>query len=522
MNILPLRKRIFSALLLLTCLLAACIGQGKPAPVASPTPAATKVTAASGTPTPLFLTPTTSVDHALLPTRTPHPTDTPSPTPAGEVAFQSTFNPKMAMTRTLSSPQKCPPINPALKPDFPLDQAGMLIPHFEYWPKAMEFLNAGGNPSLLRDYLVGTEPRFGAEMDLTGDGIPELVIIESWQEGGVDILTCKDGQFIDALSFLTGNELEIITIKDMNLDGIPEIALRESVNSAGIRIYYIYKWNGTEFQSLIPSDAQLILWFGTPVGKAMTWYNHWRSKLLSPNQEIEASVSTDSIEDIDGNGTSELVIKNHLPFITRMDYGPYRNFTETYEWNGYFFNLARVAIDPPTYRFQAVEDADRLSLMGEYPQALALYQEVISNNSLLAWSQDNYLARLGGDPGTPTPTLIRRIPDEYDNEAAYARYRIMLLRLLQHQPTAAQTMYNDLEKTYPEGQTGHIYAELASRFWDDYQASQKMGEACAQAIQFADAQQDSIFTYLGNVENGSEVFGEQGHFYTSWDLCPFQ
>jgi hypothetical protein len=506
-------KRIQSVTLLLVFFITSCAGQGRSTPL-PPTSTAPKITpiVPSRTFTPR-LTQTPSLSRTPL-----FSTVGPSSTPRLDPAFLSTFDPKTAVTRTHSNQQKCPKVNQALKPDFPLERDRSLVPYSEYWPKALEFLNAGGKPSLLRDYLAGTNPEFGAEVDLTGDGVPELLI----SSVAANVLMCVNGRYEDMLSVVTGDPFpspRILAIQDMNLDGMPELILKGNVMSAGELIYYIYEWNGTAFQSLIWSNEKLSPWFHTSVGKAMIWYG----TSISDEEELDGLSDTATIEDVDGNGTLELILHGNIPIPKYLYDGPWRKITETYQWNGYYFALSSLDIIPPVYRFQAVEDADRLSLMGKYQQALNLYLEAISSHTLAAWILDQYHSQFRAEiSGTPTPTLIPFNQEEYNNLAAYALYRIMLLHVMQFETDTAETAYNDLIKNYPVGQTGHLYAELAAQFWENYSILHRIGEGCSAAIRFADDHKDDIYTYLGNVDGSANTYGYWSHYYTSWDLCPFE
>ena len=506
-------KRIQSVTLFFVFLLTSCAGQGRSTPI-PPTSTVPKIIpiVPSRTFTPQ-LTQTPSLSRTPLFT-TVGPSSTLTLDPA---AFLSTFDPKIAVTRTRSSPQKCPTVNADLEPEASLNYSYMDGDFKKTFQYIFDYLNGGGQPERIRDYL-NLPPNFWAQMDLTGDGVPELVIAIH----GVDILMCKDGKYIAVMHALSEPDLaDILAINDMNLDGVPEIVFRGGIISPGVLVYCIYEWNGTNFQSLIWSELELASWHTTPVGTAMSWYGGPGTYSPSDEQMIGGGLSTASIQDMDGNGTLELVLKYDIPEPKYLQWGPFRKYTETYQWNGSFFSLAQVVIDPPVYRFQAEEDGDRLSFIGEYQQALELYQKVISSYKLAPWSQDNYLARLHMYSGTPTATMVPTNQDEFYNLAAYARYRIMLLRLLDNKVGAAEITYNDLEKTFPAGKAGHLYAELATRFWENYKVSQNMADACSAAIQFADEYPDSIYKYLGNVEDGPLSFGDQGHFYTSGDLCPF-
>jgi hypothetical protein len=48
--------------------------------------------------------------------------------------------------------------------------------------------------------------------------------------------------------------------------------------------------------------------------------------------------------------------------------------TDIWRWNGEHYLLFRENPDPPTYRFEAVEDGDRLSGTGLFDEAVASYQ----------------------------------------------------------------------------------------------------------------------------------------------------
>ena len=176
-------------------------------------------------------------------------------------------------------------------------------------------------------------------------------------------------------------------------------------------------------------------------------------------------------------------------------------------------------MDPPEYRFQAVQDADQLSLAGEYDQALALYQEAILSDELDWWSPEKreYLLAVwrGADPGSPT------LASDHD----YRLFRIgCLLTIPDHSSSYsagwisdARTVYDTLQAKFPEGQPGHIYAELATAFWDDFTATLDLSSACLKAMGFAISKRSEILPSLG-----SEHHGYQSQQYRPEDICPFR
>jgi len=316
--------------------------------------------------------------------------------------------------------------------------------------------------------------------------------------------------------------LALLAIQDMNLDGIPEMVLEDEIFSAGVRMYKIYEWDGKEFQSLIWPGAEFYAWFSTPHGRGLSWYGNWGTNSLSPFNEIDGIASTASIEDTDGNGTKELIIHNQVPPERHRGISPWRATTDVYKWNGVIFMWYQVEIEPPIYRFEAVQDGDRMSLLGEYEEALASYQDVISSDTLYGWSLENYEQQLYAlNQFTPTPTPIPVIQDEYDNLVAYAHYRIILLQIIQGDSVSAQATYKTLQEKFPDGTQGHRFAQMAAEFWQEYQFSQSLSEACLTAINYAEEYQNEIFAYLGNTEEDNS-HGSQSHYYTPWDMCPFE
>ncbi len=179
----------------------------------------------------------------------------------------------------------------------------------------------------------------------------------------------------------------IVDIKDMNLNGVDEIVAIDGDDR--IRIVTILEWDGNRFQSLI-------------LDRDLPW-NPLQScsDLLGPSWAY--------VQDTDNNGTLELVLKQVIPIWSEYSYGlPWRKETRICTWNGTAFVLTQREIDtPPEYRFQAVQDGDLAARAGEYDQALSLYQQAISSNILLGWSQAwrNYeMEKYNDQAFDPTPT----------------------------------------------------------------------------------------------------------------------
>jgi hypothetical protein len=520
------RRRYYLVVLCLTLCLAACVA-APPAPptVVAPTTSRADPTAAAPTLTltrPPADTPTPQVTLNLstpAPSRTSRhseltqdaiavasePTGTPAPPPT------ATFDPLHLVRRTPAPPAQCPAVKP-----------GLPTPNFNYrasGPDAIDsllgqirdFLNAGGAPQAIingyhhydpdADYLV-------QDKDVTGDGVPDLLITTP---GFMDVLICQNGQYqvqrliSDTLHFVS--QPLIVNIVDMNGDGVAEIIA--IAGDARLGIVYVLEWDGSLFQ-LLNQDFSGGRNYPDPC-----------SDLLGPTSWVYAV-------DTDHNGLLSLVFKQSIPIAADyLDGLPWRKETRTCVWNGSTFELAHTEItDPPQYRFQAVQDGDRASLAGDYPKALDLYQQAIFSDTLQAWSFDRFLyeGELPDQTNPGAPTLMplpTPDPVEYPSLAAYARYRILLLYVIQGDLTDAKTVYDTLQAKFPTGQVGHADAEMAVAFWDDYQASHSVAQACAKTIDYATLHPTDVLAYLGRSDFSQTPFGDQSLIYTPQAVCPF-
>ena len=344
---------------------------------------------------------------------------------------------------------------------------------------------------------------------MTGDGVPDLLLTQSELLG---VYYCKNGQYQAQWlisDYVTIFPPAIVAITDMNHDGINEIMALNGDDRG--RDVYVFSWDGSGFQSLLNLN------YGS--GSC--------SHLLGPDSWAYA-------QDINGDGTLELVLKQGIPIWDEYVSGlPWRKEIRTCTWDGSTFVLTHTEItDPPQYRFQAVQDGDRASLAGDDAKALDLYQQAIFSDTLQAWSQDRYFHELDLYQQTLDPQVTPRpLPApglaEYPGLAAYARYRIMLLYMVRGDLADAKTVYDTLETKFPAGQIGHPDAEMATAFWSEYQTSQSVAQACGQAIDYATHYPVEVLAYLGTIDYSLKLFGTQPTFgdqsliYTPQAVCPF-
>ncbi len=378
-------------------------------------------------------------------------------------------------------------------PDVQLDTSwgdGSPVPAIE------AFLNHGGNPQDLSKHFDITIK------DLNNDGVPEIVVINNISMSSIYIFSCINGTYKSSLEdsdFYPVNSIEILSTADINKDGLPEIVLRDlSCFMNGCAYLSIIEWDGTKFAGLIMdgngSDAENYA--------EMIYYKDAYLK------------------DIDNDGILELIGVNS-PSEGKDPGGlPWRVETYTYKWDGKYYKPLLVEYGTPHYRFQAVQDGDRYASDGQYEKALAAYKNAIQNEKLDWWSEERerYL-RDQGDPAckqTGACVMPPIDPIEKPTLQAYSAYRIMLTQLILNQPDQGEATYKKLIVDYPDGKDGHVIVEMADAFWQEYQASHNMGNACAKAVAFANTQ-TPFWQYIG-----SSYMGFQMRTYHAEDVCPFK
>lgn len=445
------------------------------------------------------------------PTRTPNPTNTPSPLPSAT----PTFDVSSVISRTPSPPEQCPKIKNVAMPDISKDPDKFINTFSSRKELVLEYLNAGGESgnliALLRQEWKRPEIFTKNEVvkDLTGDGVPEILIIPS----ELFIFGCRESQYQILMSRFSEAALfnstaqQLVGIQDMNLNGVPEIVIAEfgcgGMNTGRCLEVFIYEWDGQQFASL-------------------------KSDRSTTKENLSILGTEITIKDIDGNGTLEITLTGGVPIPWYEEYFlyyPWRDESDVYMWDGQHFVFFRKELSAPEYRYQAVQDGDRAMLIGELGKALTLYQDAIFSDKLLGWSlaHREYYASLhqyNWDPdyrSTPTPTVPPDDPQEYLHLAAYARYRIMLIHILLGNMTEAKIVYDTLQEKFPSGSRGHEFALMAKAFWDGYQLNSNVASACEKTIAYTKTRSE-ILTYLGDEHHNLW----QDLFYEPEDVCPFK
>lgn len=466
------------------------------------------------------ISPSPSITPTLIPSHRPTTTYTPSPT------FTPTFDAVHASTATLAPAAQCPQENPGLVPNFVIPIPTDIIPDSK--DSILGFLNAGGSLDTLIQYLIQNyggyyqnHPDYGTNiygMDFTNDGIPDLLV----NDGNVRIYSCQDSMYsvIFEIPYRTFINFNIRSVQDMNADGIPEILLsrRDSVPVDGFMSYQILGLQDQQIEYLLSEPTAELDCYRYYAFSAPCFEENWMV-IFGHGGNLG---SWDTQQDIDQNGTIELILIDGIGHsLDAQHNGPWRAKTTIFMWDGESFSLFTHYLESPTYRFQALQDADVAVSQGKFNEALDLYEQVISSDSLAWWTQElqNYNVEVVQNPyyGLPTPTLSAPDPDEYGHLAAYAYYRMIILQVMLGDLDTAQATYDSLQEKFPTSVAGNIYTELASTFWTEYQTSLNISLACDSAIAFAAEHEEEVLFYIG-----SYIHGYQSLHYMPEDVCPFQ
>jgi len=495
----PNMKQLFIFFAALAILLAACAAP--PANIL----AVTQTTTASASLTPedtsTALRPTLTPALDLKPdTSTP---DTPTRTPLPTIpTFTPTFDMRTIVTATPAPRAECPQEKPDIDPEFPecIDGRCDWIREAD----VLNYLNSGG--MLEKADKVFSAHSNPSSIDLTGDGRKDVILRVP---SSIVIYGCKGGEYQE-LAVWGWNDLSgwLDEIVDLNKNGIPEIIVAQQ-SRYGFITLSMYEWNGHEFRSLIEVE--------------------YLDKDKNIKVDGVSTVSKHQILDTNRDGLKEIIVVNnahnaflkgfYTDLISKL---PFRDGLITLGWNGrHYVNLTQKQYTLPQYRFQAVQDGDWATLYGDYAKAFSSYQEAIFSDNLEWWSPERkeyerktYFSQDNVTPSVyPTPTSD---PTEYPRLAAYAYYRMVILHTFLGETEAAQIKYTTLQEKFPTESPGHPHVEMATDFWNTYQSSGKMYNACAAAIAYADSHPEIL------IPLGSDYHGAQSHTYVPADVCPFR
>lgn len=424
-------------------------------------------TVVANTPT-LFLTSTPTSPPTTIPTLTPPPT-----------------------------PKACPVINPEVTYNLPED------PFYKVQIQSItDFLNAGGNPNQLSEYFeINIE-------NLNYDLVPDILVQQGFVFKVLTLFSCINGNYEEQLvgDNPEGSDIiDIMAVKDFNKNGVPEIFYKE-LGCFFLRCgaLSIIEWDGEKFARILKDED---IWNNTQVNYAT----------MSEPQDAY-------LKDLDNDGIPEFIWIGEVTPEWHGDHWafyPQRLATHVYKWDGKNYSALPVTYSPPEFRFQAAQDGDRFALAGESQKALGFYKMTINDNDLGWWSEARwkyikYQHGFDSCDGTPCPLPT---PDSMERPmlSAYATFRVMLIHVLTNNLDEAEKTYQKILENYPIDNPGYSVAEMATLFWNEYQASHDIAKACSQSVTYATKHQDMLKILEGG-HSGQEI----SYKNNPREVCPFK
>jgi hypothetical protein len=440
--------------------------------------------------------------------QTPSPTETITPFPK--------FDINKTKQKTQFPPVKCPQIDPTVRISLTISDFNQYIINLA--EKIQEYLDKGASfEQVAYEFNLALRwPGFIKIIDLTGDGIPELIIR---QRADTQVISCDNGGYKTILVYPTGlkgiSYPPIFSVQDMNLDGIPEVIIR--FWEAAMAYVDILEWNGKKFISLIQANFGKDSPSTSTLARSLYWYTkEW--SFYTRNTPAMNCFADIAIMDTDNNGTKELILSDGSPchWETYYAHGPWRGKQVVFMWDGVQFIYSSIDMSLPEFRFQALQDADRYFLIGNYDRALQLYLEVIFNDKLDWWSVEK-MTYIRESSMVRQSTPISPLPDitERKKLEAYSYFRFMIHHLLKGWRDDGELMYSTLIKNYPEDSMGYPFAEMARVFWIEYKNTKSLEQSCKPTITYVQNHKE-ILGALGDYDHGF-----QSHYYVPEDICPF-
>jgi hypothetical protein len=169
--------------------------------------------------------------------------------------------------------------------------------------------------------------------------------------------------------------------------------------------------------------------------------------------------------------------------------GPLRTGVTIYDWNGAGYVRSITQLDPPRFRIQIIQQADRDLAAGNVPNAITLYERALTDGELDNWFNDD-------------PQILR----------SYTLFRLLTTYAFTENDNLLQ-IFQATQQDYPDLQTAPVYATLSTTFWNALQLSGNLRSACLEVQAQVTAQPEALALL--------NRYGQRGPVYTAEQLCPF-
>lgn len=410
----------------------------------------------------------------LLPTATeaPAPTEAVQATPTSAEAASPTEAAEAA-------PTEVPAATPVSKGEVcvpPAEHADLDFTSYAEFPQTiLDYLNAGASPEELAVSLIlqglGPEEQPVWAEDLTGDGFREVAVTvydpDSQPQGALLVYNCVSGQYVlayVAISEEAGFAPVLLLIQDLNHDGLREVVYGST--NCGAHTCF--------------EDVQILSWKNAAYTPELVG-----STLEYPYPDVK-------LTDYDHDGIYSLEVTGTA--IGSVGAGPQRDTINVWDYDPaseqWRYSSQTLAASP--FRIHLVHDADAAMDREEYLIASLLYEQVITDETLLEWANEE---------------------TEYNNLAVYAYYKRVVAAEFMGDRPSAESIFAELEEMYGNA-SQYGYVEMADAFLTD-SATLGVEGGCTAARQYASSHQTQVLDPLGSL-----VYGYANPDYNPEDVCP--
>ena len=332
------------------------------------------------------------------------------------------------------------------------------------------YLSAGGQPSALETALrdnwavLGDSGLLRADVDLTGEGTPEVIAayLVPGEGAALLVLGCANGRYVPLYRDNTSTMPQIIYLGDMNFDSRADL-------------FFASRECSGDDQESCAFNSQLVAW--SPAEGQLTG-------LLS---EPLRSQNLPDVSDVDNDHVFEIIVRMTSTGTAKT--GPQRTGVTIYDWNGLNYTRSIVQLDPPRFRIQVLQEADRDLASGDTSTAIDLYELALRDTTLDNWYNDD-------------PQILH----------AYALFRLLTAYAYTEDDKLVQT-FQAVQQDFPDPLNAPIYVTLSNAFWDTLQTTGNLRNACVE-----------VQGIIGLHPEALELinrYGLQGPVYTAAQLCPF-
>jgi hypothetical protein len=358
----------------------------------------------------------------------------------------------------------CPvPANPPLDETAPTNDLALRTAIINY-------LTQGGAPLALGDQLrgwgvIGEQGAVDTSADFTGAGQADVILSYAAPDEGGTLLVagCANGAYLLRYQIATGGAVpQIISTGDLNADNRADLLFSAEACAAD-------NTDDCAFRTQL-------LTFDPPSGRFVSLLNGTIASAVAP-----------TLRDIDDDRVQEIVVRSD--FDGNRATGPLRTGTTIYDWNGTNYTLSIVQLDPPRFKIQILQEADRAFTRQDYESAISLYSQAETDTGLRFWYND-----------------------EQGLLSSYAFYRLVLAYAYTEDERLLPT-YQAAVQPYPDPAAAPVYITLLNTFWNALQVTGNLNSACRE-----------VQAIIGTRPEALELlnrYGSRSPTYTAADFCPF-